>query len=155
LDRFGMCTVTDSLRRRRRTPGNLFEVGATVSWNGGQKHIENESQLLTLLDELDQSQLPESPDMADILPDGSETTLTIGLGRDETVLSLTPVSGDPPHFAGKGDPAAQGFVVFFYGGSYSEFPRSYAIPKSIGRQVAAAFVASGGQRPTAIHWEEV
>ena len=136
-------------------PDRLFGMGATVSWNGGHNHIEDESQLLTLLDELDRSQPPDAHDMADILPDGSETTLTIGLGRDETVLSLTPVSGDPPYFASKGDSAAQGFVVFFYGGSYSEFPRSYAIPNSVGREVAASFVANGGQRPTEINWEEV
>ena len=130
-------------------------MGATISWNGGERHIGEAAELLKLLDEIEGSESDESLDLVDILPDGADTVLTIGLGRSETVLSLTPVDGKPPFFASKGDPSAEGLVHFFYRGAYSEFPRWSAIPIALGNEIAAAFVATGGQRPTQIEWEPV
>lgn len=129
-------------------------MGATVSWSGGERNVNDEAELLDLLDEIE-GQAADSPDLVDILPDGAKVSLTIGLGRGETVLSLTPVDGNPPFYASRGDSAAEGTIDFLYFGAPTEFPRWQVIPTSVGKEIAAAFVTSSDRRSTRIDWAEV
>jgi hypothetical protein len=85
----------------------------------------------------------------------SGDALTIGLGRDETVLSFTPASGDPPYFASRGGGAAdEPVLVFFVEGHWTEFSRRNAVSWAAGRQAMLDFMETG-DLSNVIAWEEV
>ncbi len=95
----------------------------------------------------------EKPFMAE-LSNFAGDTLALGLGRDESILSWVAANGDPPYYASKGDEHADGTVVFYYRGTWSEFPRWSAVP------IESAFAAmrqffETEQLPNSITWEEV
>jgi Immunity protein Imm1 len=84
----------------------------------------------------------------------SGDTMSIGIGREITVLSSVASSMDPPYFASLGDASANGFVSFMYGGHVTEFPMSQAIPMSVARAALRDFYVSGGLSD-AIEWQQV
>jgi hypothetical protein len=124
-----------------------------VEWeNDGRAEVASVEQLDRLLDDLTEQARPR-PFMA-VLISGTGDSLAIGLGRKESVLSWVSATGDPPYHGSNGDPSATGLVVFFYGGSWSEFPRSYAVPVADARAAAREFFETG-VRPNQVGWEEV
>jgi len=86
-----------------------------------------------------------------VSPAGAE--LTVGLGRDRSVVTFK-ASAEPPYFVSRGTGSADELLVFFYGGGWSEFSGDEAIPIDDASAALREFYATG-QRPTCIAWREV
>jgi len=80
--------------------------------------------------------------------------VSMGLGREESVLSWVQASKDPPYYASKGNPKAEGTIVFFYGGDWSDFPRWSTVSATDALAAMREFFETG-ERPTTVEWEEV
>lgn len=110
------------------------------------------------LDELlDQLALEYAGDRAIITKielDTSGDSLTIGLGRDMSVLEHMRSSLDPPYLMSVGDHDKKGEVVFFLDGEATEIARSNLVPTSLAREAVRRF-ATTGELLDRIRWEEV
>ena len=93
------------------------------------------------------------PFMAELIAINGNS-LSMGLGREETVLSWVAASNDPPYYASKGNPKAEGTIAFYYSGDWSEFPRWSAVPVPAGLATMREFFQTG-KRPSTVEWEEV
>jgi Immunity protein Imm1 len=83
-------------------------------------------------------------------PDGA--ALSIGLGRDHSVLNYMS-SPYPPYFTSHDEEAdTDGTVVFFYYGHWSEFPADAAVPMADAREAARRFFETG-ERPDNVAWQ--
>jgi len=82
--------------------------------------------------------------------------LSIGLGREISVLSYVGASRMPPYFSSQGSaPVRDGEgVVFHYYGHWSEFPPSAAVPIAEAVEAVRYFCAHGRLSPL-MNWVEV
>lgn len=124
-----------------------------LEWDeNGAAIIDSKAELDRHLDELAE-RATARPFMAELIsPEGD--SLAVGLGREQSVMSWVSASQDPPYFASKGDPHAEGTVVFHYRGDWSEFPCWSAVPLSAARQAIRDFFTTG-KLPSSVAWEEV
>lgn len=124
-----------------------------LEWDeNGAAIIDSEAALDKRLDEL-AAQATLKPFMAELISPGGDS-LALGLGREQSVMSWVSASQDPPYFASKGNPHAEGTVVFHYRGDWSEFPCWSAVPVSAARQAIRDFFTTG-RLPSSVAWEEV
>lgn len=124
-----------------------------VEWDeGAGAWVKSTEELDLLLNDLAEAGIHKPLMVESISAKGD--SLSIGVGSQESILSWIPAGGNPPYFASKGNPDAQGTVVFFYRGSWSEFPRWSAIPVATAREAMRQFLETG-ERPTNVNWEEV
>ncbi|HVS04634.1 MAG TPA: Imm1 family immunity protein [Candidatus Dormibacteraeota bacterium] len=124
-----------------------------IEWEeNGRAEAASVEEVDRLLDDLAE-QARERPFIVELMSSAGDS-LAIGLGREESILSWVQASGDPPYYASKGDRDSQGLVVFFYGGRWSEFPRSFAVGIAAARKAMRLFFETG-QRPTNVEWDEV
>jgi hypothetical protein len=124
---------------------------ATLSWaEDGSAPVRSVQELDERLDELDRQARADQPLVAGIeRPDGA--ALSIGLGRDRSVLSFM-ASPDPPYFTSHDQEGeSDGTVVFYYYGHWSEFPADAAVPMGDAREAARRFLSTG-ERPDNIDW---
>lgn len=124
-----------------------------VEWGeDGGAWVSSPEELDTLLDKLAR-EAAAKPFMVELIsPQGD--SMSVGLGSKKSVLSWVPAGGNPPYYASKGNPGAGGTVVFFYRGSWSEFPGWSAVPVAAARAAMRQFLQTGG-RPSTVEWEEV
>ena len=107
------------------------------------------------LDQVEGKGEPARPLIAVLVsPRGS--SLGIGLGGPQSVLTFDSGSGMPPYFESVGDKAHResGVVVFYAGGQWTEFPSGALIPKESARKAIRIFFETG-ERPNNVIWEEV
>jgi immunity protein Imm1 of predicted polymorphic toxin system len=124
-----------------------------VEWGeDGTAWVSSVAELDALLDKLAR-EAAAKPFMVDLVSPSGDS-LSIGLGSKKSVLSWIPSGGNPPYYASKGNPEADGAVVFFYRGSWSEFPGWSAISIAAARAAMRTFFQTGA-RPTTVEWEEV
>jgi hypothetical protein len=127
------------------------EQAMTISW------AENENAAASSVDELDE-QLDAldararegEPFVAELVhPNGA--VLSIGLGRDRSVLNHS-ASPDPPYYTSH-DPESDedGVVVFYFYGHWSEYSADAAVPMDEAREAARRFFRTG-QRPESVDW---
>jgi hypothetical protein len=120
---------------------------------------ESETAVVESIDELDHrlavltEEAKKRPFMAELIATNGNS-LSMGLGREETVLSWVPANNDPPYYASKGNPNAEGTIVFYYSGDWSEFPRWSAVPVPAGWATMREFFQTG-ERPSTVEWQEV
>jgi hypothetical protein len=121
---------------------------------GGEIEVGTEADLDTLLDRLDEEAAASKPTIVRVEASNG-ATLGIGLGRSQSVLSFE-ASLDPPYFLSAAEEQAgeEPFLVFFYDGHWTEFPRRAAIPIQLAREAVREF-ARTARRPTVLEWEEV
>jgi hypothetical protein len=127
--------------------------GTRVSWAENETApVRTVSELDQRLDELDRQARETQPFVAEIArPDGA--VLSIGLGRDTSVLNYS-ASPDPPYFTSHDHGrSGHGTVVFYFYGHWSEFPADAAVPMTQAREAARRFMQNG-QRPDNIHWRQ-
>lgn len=111
--------------------------------------VESEDDLVEELSRL-QVRFESRPAIVDLtLADGQ--TLSVGLGREWSVLSLMP-DREPPYYASVGDNRASGSIWFDYFGSPSEFPMTQAVRGEVAIDAMRRFLATGG-RPTNVLWQ--
>jgi hypothetical protein len=125
-----------------------------VEWTENRVALVDSVEALDrLLDDLNE-EARLKPFMAELQSANSDT-MSIGLGRDVSVLSWVQASGDPPYFASKGAGDNRNAVeVFFYRGQWSEFPAWSTIPVGLAREAMRRFFRSG-TLPENVTWVEV
>jgi hypothetical protein len=126
---------------------------ATLSWAENQSApVSTAEELDQRLDALDEQARDSQPFVAELVrPDGA--VLSIGLGRDASVLNYS-ASADPPSFTScDPDGGQNGTIVFHYYGHWSEFPADAAVPMDDAREAVRSFFADG-QRPSNIAWRQ-
>lgn len=115
------------------------------------------SSEVTSLQELDDllDRLEEEAERGDPLIVGLEmpngASLSLGLGRSESVLNYVD-SPDPPYYSSLGDEGAEGSIVFYLDGHWTELPRSAAIPIEDAREAMRRFFETG-KRPENVRWQ--
>ena len=89
-----------------------------------------------------------------ILADGG--SLSVGLGRNVSVLSYVGASNMPPYFISQGSARVRDGenVVFYYYGHWSEFPPSAAVPIPDALEAIRYFCEHGKLSPL-MHWTQV
>ncbi len=123
-----------------------------ITWEEGKtKEVDSIDDLGILLVQIarDNTELPPIVEVEH--PNGN--SLSIGVGRDETVLSFVNKSKNPPYYASKGK-EREGTIIFYYYGEWSEFPLSSTIPYSLGEEVIKEFFETG-ELSKKIEWQEV
>lgn len=123
----------------------------TLSWAENESApVTSVAELDERLNELDRQARASQPLIAGLeRPDGA--ALSIGLGRDCSVLNYM-TSPDPPYFTSHDAEAdADGTIVFFYYGHWSEFPADAAVAMDDAREAVRRFFEDG-KRPDNIDW---
>jgi hypothetical protein len=127
-------------------------VERTLSWDDGEVAVRSVSELDALLDRLTAEAESGVPFMVTVArPDGA--TLSIGLGRAESVASYVSGSLDPPYFGSRGDGEREEHIEFVFGGELTEFPPGSAVPTEAAREALRVFFETGELSPK-IGWEE-
>jgi hypothetical protein len=117
--------------------------------------VESCDELAELLDELD-TELRGAPELVDIQRGERGDTMTIGLGRDVSVLTFMRADQNPPYMQSRADDLrgkAGTFVVFHYRGHHSEFELLECIPTELAKRAVLKFCKTG-QLPRDIKWIE-
>jgi hypothetical protein len=127
----------------------------TLAWGtDGSAAVETVEELDRELDKLTREAERDDPFVAELVSP-EHGTLSIGLGRPETVLSYVPASQDPPYYASRGAGGTDGYVEFFFQGSLSEYPRESAVPIDVGREAMRRFFERPHALPANVEWQEV
>jgi hypothetical protein len=114
-----------------------------VQWaENGQKDVCTLSELDAVLDDLQDKHCGE-PVLVAIEGPENRGSLTIGLGLDRSVLNHVPASGDPPYLSSIGNADAEGIVVFYYMGHWTEIRQLHLIPIDLAREAARYFFVTG------------
>jgi hypothetical protein len=130
----------------------MADTPATLAWASDSISIDSEATLTGQLSRL-QATFGAQPTIAELTL-GSGESLSIGLGRDWTVLSHVPASLGPPYRVSVGDEHASGSIWFDYFGSASEFPMTQAVRTDAALEAMRLFLRSGGL-PANLEWQEV
>jgi len=129
------------------------QLQSTLNWAGNEVALGSEEELDALLDQLTAAAEADLPFMVAVArPDGS--TLSIGLGRDESVATHVPGSLDPPYLSMRGDPDRTEPIEFVSGGEMTEFAPQSAVPISAARRALVEFFRTGELSPE-FDWEEI
>lgn len=94
-----------------------------------------------------------APVLATVELPSSGDSLSIGLGRAESVLNFVSGSGDPPYWSSVGEHEKDEAVSFIFMGELSEIPLRHLIPMAVARQAVREFVQTG-KLSNKVTWEE-
>ncbi len=127
---------------------------ARLRWANSEMHVGTIDEMDALLDTLHDDAVRTEPMLVsvELMPSGD--SLSIGLGRDVSVLNYVAGTGDPPYFTSSGGPRGDATVHFFYMGEWSEYLLENAVPVGVARQAIRHFWATGKLDPN-VAWEEV
>ena len=114
--------------------------------------ISTVEELDRLFDELEQEFI-QSPVLLTVELPSSGDSLSIGLGRSESVLNFVSGTGNPPYWSSVGDHEEDEAVGFNFMGELSEIPLRHLIPIELARQAVHDFVRTGKLSPI-VKWEE-
>ena len=124
-----------------------------LEWNENDRaEISGVGDLDLLLERLDREAV-QHPIVVELI-DPAGAALSVGLGREITVLNYVGPTQDPPYFQSVGDAGSEP-VVFFYRGEWSEYPPDAAIPKPAGLRALREFFDGAGELPRSVRWAEV
>jgi hypothetical protein len=123
-----------------------------LHWAQSEVAIGSVQELDDLLDRLTVEAEHDRPFMVTLArEDGS--TLSIGLGSDESVASYVAGSWDPPYYISRGDPGRAEPIAFHYSGEVTEFAPWSAIPVAKAREAMRHFFTTG-ELSAALEWAE-
>ncbi|WP_285470917.1 Imm1 family immunity protein [Actinoplanes sp. NBRC 101535] len=129
---------------------------AKISWREGEDgHLVScDEELRYALAEAEQDAGRQPLIAAVTLDDGD--SLSIGLGREVSVLSFVGASGMPPYFSSQGRARRRDDegVVFHYFGHWTGFPPSAALPVEDAVEAVRYFCEHGELSPQ-VDWVEV
>lgn len=123
-----------------------------VEWEGQRRDVADLEDLDDLLDNIHAAAVTAPVLVSVIRADGE--SLTIGLGRELSVLSHVPADLNPPYRASAGDLEGEELVNYSFQGSYSEFPITDCVPIAKARFALREFATDGTLSAT-IRWHEV
>jgi hypothetical protein len=128
-------------------------MAARLAWSeSGDAEVQDLSQLRSLLEDLNRK-ARHRPFFAVLKLEGVGS-LTIGVGREQSVLSYTQASGEPPypHSVGANPKGGSASIVFDYWEEPTEVPLSAAIPADLAMR-AVEFFFLRGELPSFVEWE--
>jgi immunity protein Imm1 of predicted polymorphic toxin system len=131
---------------------NGAQLQRSLNWDQNEVAVGSVQELDALLDRLTREAQAELPFVVSLArEDGS--TLSIGLGREESVANYVSGSWDPPYYVSRGDPDRTGAVEFVYSGEMTEYPPWSAIPAEDAREAMRHFFTTGELSPK-LEWAE-
>ena len=129
------------------------QVQALLVWGtspSDRAEVGSIEELDSVIDQLERR--AKRPLIVDVIV-AESGSVSLGLGRERTVVSFVPESQDPPYFHSIGTTEDGDDLIFFYYDEWTEFPRRQAIPISLGREVLRRYVRERAL-PDIIEWEE-
>lgn len=96
------------------------------------------------------AQCHEKPMIVEVI-DAGGNSLSIGLGRDKTVVHLVPTAG--PYLASVGDVNAPGASVFYFQGEWTEVRQSQLITLSAAREAVRHWYLTG-ELTSDVQWSD-
>lgn len=125
-----------------------------ISWQSEKSEsITSIEKLNSLLAEIHEKELSGSSVIVEVVHPVSGS-LSIGLGKEKTVLNYVSISGNPPYFISVGDSNLEGTEVFYYYGDWSEYLCRNLVSLQLGLEVVEHFFLTGELSEKVI-WEEV
>lgn len=126
---------------------------ATVMWGeGGEARVVSIAELDQLLDDLAREAERDKPLIVELISDEG-ATLSVGLGHPERTVAGFMTSLDPPYLQSWGGDSTAEELVFYYAGSYSDYPPESGIPVDQAREALRRFFRTGAL-PDNIAWQE-
>jgi Immunity protein Imm1 len=127
-------------------------MATTLEWNNHEVPVGSVAELDALLDRLT-DEASEQPFIVTLGRD-DDSSLSIGLGRSETVASYISPGLGPPHFLSRGNGGHDGPVEFMFSGEVTEYPPESAIPVGAARKALRVYFETGELTPD-VDWEEI
>lgn len=123
-----------------------------LSWDEAASRVpvDTEDELMERLRDIARTAAEAPPLVELLMADGS--SLAIGVGREQSVVNYIR-SPDEPDYLSKGSEAAQEPPVFYYHGTYSDFPPDAAVSAEDAYEAMRRFYRSG-ERPDNIQWQQ-
>lgn len=125
-------------------------MGGRLEWNGTGRELATLDELDRILDELERQ--AEEPFVVELFRDDG-ASLSLGLGREVTVLDHVPADLNPPYRQTYAPGTAEQSIWFRFRGDASEFPPEAAVPYPKGRAALRHFFATGELAPD-LSWRE-
>lgn len=125
----------------------------TVSWDNNDKQVSSIAELKLLLDALQIYFQANDPTLVTITLGLEGDSLTIGLGRSDSILSFVRGDGNPPYLGSVGDSGDNDIVEFRFGDEWSEFSVRNAIPNRLARMAVEHFCRTGSLSKD-VKWQE-
>jgi Immunity protein Imm1 len=131
---------------------NGEQLQRSLNWAQSEVAVGSVQELDALLDRLTIEAENDRPFMVALARE-DRSSLSIGLGRDESVASYVSGSWDPPYYISRGDPGRAEPIAFHYSGEMTEFPPWSAIPVEDAREAMRHFFTTGELWPE-LDWAE-
>lgn len=126
---------------------------ARLVWGtSGQAGVSSVEDLDRLLDRLTRDAKNTEPFIVELVADDG-STLSIGLGRELSVVNYVSASLDPPYLQSVGDGDNQEDLVFYYRSDWSEFALDSAVPAARAKAALRRFFETA-ELPDNIDWKE-
>ena len=123
-----------------------------MSWDNCVKKVESLDDVEHLLDGIHRNAFSGDAPLVTIECRPGGDSLTVGLGRDISILSYVPGDNSPPYLLSVGDLRGEEVMVFRFMGDRSEFPLKNGIPIAVAR-TALHYFCSTGKLSESVHWE--
>jgi hypothetical protein len=124
-----------------------------VHCDGEEYAVRSTGELDQILDRLTADTPADMPRLAELINDAGDS-LGLVIGADVSLLSFVGNAGNPPYYISVGELRAEGlFVLYVYGGHYSELPRRYCVSVEEAREAMRVFLEIGCLTDH-LQWEE-
>jgi hypothetical protein len=128
-------------------------MAPTLEWEHHEVRVESVEELDELVDRLTAEAESGQPFIVTLGRD-DDSSLSIGVGRAESVASYISPGLGPPHLISRGETEHDGPVEFVFSGEITEYPPWSAVPAEAAREALRVFYRSGELSPV-IDWEEI
>jgi len=130
-----------------------FKVVWTDVENVFEKVIGNQAEGLQLIQQVELPKAAAIPPMIEFSVPDREMSLTLGVGRSDTVLTFNE-SLEPPYFISLGNSAEIGVITFCWGNQETEYLKRNSVPFAKGLE-ALSFFLNHLSRPPNLDWERL
>ena len=124
-----------------------------IKWDASPETTVHTIEDIDRLLDRHQQDCTAAPVLATVELPSSGDSLSIGLGRAESVLNFVSGSGDPPYWSSVGEREEDEAVSFNFMGEHSEIPLRHLIPMGVARQ-SLRYFAQTGKLSHKVTWEE-
>lgn len=129
-------------------------VSCKAGWGAnGEAMVSSAEELDTLLDQLSMQFGGDDAVLVELARPGAGS-LSIGVGRDVSVLSYVPDDGLPPYLVSRGEVAEGSGTHYYYYDTWTHFDAADLIAPTLARAVARRFVEHG-ELGDDVDWREV
>lgn len=124
-----------------------------VSWNSHMEDVASLDDVEGLLDSIHRETSSGEALLVTVERQLGGDSLTIGLGRDISILSYIRGDNNPPYLMSVGALQGDEVVVFRFMGDWSEFPLKNGLPIAVAR-AAMRYFCKTGKLSEAVQWEQ-